>query len=371
MREKARTFLKIAREQGPARAVKETARYLAPSTSDLPYPLDQRARFLLKFVGQMRKAPLSLEENVELLRRGFLPRAHFLYDFDTHGHEGYLPCRTESVHGWSINEPYTHWLNDKQRFYEELDERGFERLLPTVHGTVHASSLSPDDIVSVLEQEGSLVTKARKGGGGSRVHVCRVGDGGYVFDEDLLGEQAFKDRLASLDGYLVTEFCHQAPYAERFFPGTPNTIRVLTMNPTDGRPFVAGSIHRIGSTQTGTVDNVHQGGLFSPVQAGGEVGSAVRFSDWKVSRPSKHPDSGAPIEGASVPGWPTIESKLLDTAEHLPETPYVGWDIIVTGPGSFKIIEGNANTDADLLQAHEPLLKDPRAEAFYQEHGLI
>jgi hypothetical protein len=54
----------------------------------------------------------------------------------------------------------------------------------------------------------------------------------------------------------------------------------------------------------------------------------------------------------------------------LPYIPYIGWDIIVQEEG-FKIIEGNNHPGLDTLQAHRPLLKDPRVRKFYKAHGVI
>jgi hypothetical protein len=54
----------------------------------------------------------------------------------------------------------------------------------------------------------------------------------------------------------------------------------------------------------------------------------------------------------------------------VPVLRYVGWDILIANEG-FYVLEGNADTDIDLLQVHTPLLSIPEARAFYQRHGVI
>jgi len=35
------------------------------------------------------------------------------------------------------------------------------------------------------------------------------------------------------------------------------------------------------------------------------------------------------------------------------------------------VIEGNAFSDTDLLQTHEPLLADDRVRRFFEHHGVV
>ena len=77
------------------------------------------------------------------------------------------------------------------------------------------------------------------------------------------------------------------------------------------------------------------------------------------------------IRGVSVPHWDEITTTILELAEQLPELPYIGWDLIVVTDGGFKILEGNTNSDVNLLQAHEPLLRSESTRAFYLEHDVI
>jgi hypothetical protein len=83
-----------------------------------------------------------------------------------------------------------------------------------------------------------------------------------------------------------------------------------------------------------------------------------------------HPDTGTPIEGAVVSGWPAVRDGIVALATRLPFLPYVGWDVVVTDEG-YQVIEGNRRPDVNLLQVHRPLLADPRVRRFYERHGVL
>jgi len=50
---------------------------------------------------------------------------------------------------------------------------------------------------------------------------------------------------------------------------------------------------------------------------------------------------------------------------------YVGWDVAVDADGVPVIIEGNNNTDLDLLQVHGGLLADPTVRRFFERIGAL
>lgn len=366
MLQTVRSFARVVRDEGVASALVETGAYALPS------PYGERLSFTARFVEKAADAPLGWRTLLALYRHGFLPKSYVMYDFDANGIDAYLSDLAESEYGWAINRPAQRFLHDKGKFYDLLDDRGFGDLLPIRYGALEGGVLvgAGSDFTSLLREEGSLVVKGRGGATGEKVHICRFDAGEYVLDTDPISTSALRDRLAAFEGYLVTEYCRPADYARSLYPETPNTIRAVTMQPADGEPFLASAVHRIGGGPSGAVDNFSQGGLSAEVRDDGRLGPAVRVSDGTVSWHERHPDTGTPIAGVRVPGWEEIRDRLLRVAGSVPELRYVGWDLIVTDAGEFRIIEGNSNTDVDLLQAHRPLLTDPRVRSFYEAEGL-
>lgn len=369
MRGKVRSFRRIAARHGVKAALLEAVQFATPSINQLPAPRKQQARFYKKATHQALGAPLPWSKSLELVREGFLPQAHYLYAFEEHGPQAYLSDYTADVHARSINQPHADLLDDKLRFHRSMADRGFQDQIPDLIGVL-GQDLEGDDLLDALDEEGALVVKARRGGGGSRVHLCHRTPSAYRFDGDEIQQEQLQARADELEGYLVTEHCQPAEYARELYPRTPNTLRIVTMNPADGDPFVAAAVHRIGADSTGPVDNFSQGGLSTSVDDEGALGPGVRLTGWQARWNRTHPDTGAPIEGVRIPGWPRIRDEMIEMAREIPETPYVGWDLIVRGPGEHTVIEANTNTDVDLLQAHGPLLEDGPTRRFYQDHGV-
>jgi D-alanine-D-alanine ligase-like ATP-grasp enzyme len=81
---------------------------------------------------------------------------------------------------------------------------------------------------------------------------------------------------------------------------------------------------------------------------------------------SRHPDTGAAIEGEVLPYWDTVCDTVLRATEALPFIRYSGWDIVVDDSGTPVIIEANNNTGVDLFQVHSGVLRDARVRRFYE-----
>jgi zona occludens toxin (predicted ATPase) len=171
--------------------------------------------------------------------------------------------------------------------------------------------------------------------------------------------------------YLVTEFCGQADYARRIYPDAAKTIRILTLGTDD--VSVAAAAHRFGSGRTGALDNFSQGGLSALVdlETGKLSVAAEPLPDGGVARHETHPDTGGRIAGVTVPGWAHIRDRIRTVAAGTAGMAHVGWDVVVTGPGESRIIEGNGFPDPDLIRVHRPLLADEDVRRFYRDHGVL
>jgi hypothetical protein len=120
------------------------------------------------------------------------------------------------------------------------------------------------------------------------------------------------------------------------------------------------------------IDNWSAGGLSTEVDlTDGTLGKGARYPfSGTVQWYSSHPDTGAQIEGQSIPHWEAIQDGVLKLAEQYSHLPYLGWDVVPTENG-FKIIEANDCTDVDLLQVHRPLLAEKQTREFLAQHNLV
>ncbi len=184
-----------------------------------------------------------------------------------------------------------------------------------------------------------------------------------------------EQHLSRLSGYLVTERIVQDGYAHAIFPGSANSIRVVTMQDPDDshRPFVGVAFHRFGSKTTGPVDNVSRGGLMAHIDPQtGVMGSAIKFpheTGGEMYWSSHHPDTAVPIEGQEVPNWTEVRGRLLGLVATYPFFRHVGWDVIVA-QGEAWLVEGNHNP-SPVGQVFKPYLKDSQIRRFFEFYGVV
>ena len=327
---------------------------------------------------------VPLRRRLWLWRHGFLTEAGVCLDLSEETVDDYLSNYQRDVKTKDINGKTGRVLDDKLAFHQLLEGR-FGDYLPELYtyaadGIYYDIEVNPsfDTLEWLLErvEHGSgLVIKPRTGGGGEGIYIIDRLDGEVRINGTPVPLSEVERRLADLDEYLIYERVKQAKYANDIYPGATNTIRALTMiDPETGEPFIATVGHRFGTDTSAPVDNWSNGGISTPIKGESEtLGAAIQPQHaGGITWTEQHPDTGSQITGVTVPGWSRVTNELLKIAGHMPYLPYVGWDIVLTGPeGEFKIVEGNRYSDVHVLQVHEPLLADARVRRFYEYHGVI
>lgn len=342
-------------------------------------PLNRLAR-AVKF---QKETPLStpLGQRLTTLRRGFRSSRYTLYDFGQNDPKDYLPD-TVFREATAINGEFCRRvLEDKllfTRFVQDFFKvSGFR--VPEVFALLERGQFCAlaghGTLQDLLAVYGGVILKPVAGWQGAGILNVSGQGGELVVNGQPSTLSALEEQVAALDGYLVTERIVQDGYAHAIFPGSVNSIRVTTMqNPEDDhRPFTAVAVHRFGSVTTGPTDNVHRGGLMAQIDLGtGEIGLALKFpreTGGKRHWCSRHPDTGAPIEGVRVPGWSTLHARLLEFVSAAPLFRYVGWDLVLTQHTCW-LVEGNHNP-SPAVQVFHPYLKDPRIRRFFEFYGVI
>lgn len=354
--------------------------------SSARYGSKRPLRFLKKRLEYQREAPLGTPflHRLEMWRKGYRDASYQLYDFRG-GAGTYLPD-TARLETFFINGSFAHGvLKDKLLFSKLL---GAQLPVPETVGFVERGVFyaggvqgegeqrereQGEELLATLEARGSLVLKPSDGTRGRGVYrletdPLRLNGAPTTADE-------VAQRVKALDDVLVTEAAQQASYAQAIFPGSTNTVRVMTMiDPASAEPFVARAVHRFGARGTEPIDNWSRGGLCAPVDlASGRLGAGVKHTKrtgGKLEWRTHHPDTDEAVEGVMIPRWAEVCEALLSAVRALPFLVYVGWDVVVTETG-FCVLEGNANPDLDLLQVHGGLLSDPGVRRFYEHHKVV
>lgn len=317
---------------------------------------------------------LSMVSRMRAIRYGFTPDLFLLYGLDRGGNPADYLNEVSRVTSRLINDQ-PEYLDNKKLFYEYLSEIGMSRYLPDLY--VELSGLPQKEchqkIHSTLMLRGRAVLKKSTGGGGEDVYICSLRNGVIECQGGFGDKKSLDEIMQSESHYLVTEYCNQGSYISDVYSESANTIRLITLRISESEVIVPAAVHRIGSKKTGMLDSFSQGGMSALIDLGtGELSAAAeRYEDQVPMWRDVHPDTGARIKGVGIPGWCKILDDLKAIAIQASRFRYVGWDIIVTAPGEFKIIEGNSYPNPRVIQVHQPLLEDVAVRTFYRAHKVV
>lgn len=326
-------------------------------------------------------AAIPWPQKLALWRRGFKSGSYTLFGLEHNRSEDYI-SDLEVSRARRINGAFSRILKDKLLFEPMLKpyaqvpevlalvERGRLYALPKEGGRRAQGTLE-----ALLERApaGVILKPVRGNKGRGVLSLTHEADALHLNGQPV-GAARAHETLRALDGYLVVARAQQAEYAAHIFPGSANTVRVVSMkDPDTGEVFFPAAMHRFGGTRTVPTDNFQTGGVSAAVDLGaGRLGRAVRhpnFTGGRLEWVSHHPDTGSPIEGVVIPRWDEVKATLKRVVDAYPFLRYVGWDVLIT-PDGVCLIEGNHNINLG-LQVHGPLLRDPRVRQFYEAHGVL
>jgi Sugar-transfer associated ATP-grasp len=342
---------------------------------------------------------LPIGRKVEMWRSGFFAESATIYDLPRNDPRDYLSDYQHLMMGQRINAwegLYDHKLGLRSvllaKGLRQAETRAFiyeGRILadPFSGG---ASYIPATELVERLRQEGDSarwIIKPEDGLRGEGLFMLEYRNGDFYRQRGRTIEpfdlQAFLDALASgktrrsPGSMLIERRLEQGAFWRGLFPGSANTIRLLTLwTPGEAAPFIARAVQRIGTADTVPTDNWSGGGISAPIERSSGTLGEGRMHPLKGGRGgqqqfSHHPDTGAQITGAVLPGWAEITDTVLRVAASLPFNRMAGWDILVDAEGVPVILEANGNSDVNLLQVHGGLLRDPAIRQFYQAVGVV
>lgn len=215
-------------------------------------------------------------------------------------------------------------LGDKPRFY-----RDFSDVVRRDWIDVRTASL--DEVAAFLDRHPDVLVKPASGEGGAGIsRVSRA---------DVADVAQWRDQLIDDGCTLVEEIVQQHDEMDALYPGSVNTLRIITYVDPDGVFHTIASVLRIGNG--GVIDNFAGGGMFTMLDDDGVAQWAGVDKNSNIYE--SHPVTGHRIEGFQVPLYAETLAMVEDAARRLPTVPYVGWDIAITPDGA-EIIEANHNS---------------------------
>ena len=173
-----------------------------------------------------------------------------------------------------------------------------------------------------------------------------------------MDESALLRFLEQLRGYLITEYLKPCPELAAVYPGTVNSLRIVTINLPGLADPIARALIRFGCKASREVDNTSRGSVFCLVDVqSGRYGQGQQDIAGRRVHPENHPDTGAPLSG-QVPHWTEIRKLVTDICRYMPQLVLLGFDVAVSDRG-IRIIEINSLPEHQDYQLSGPLKKDP------------
>ena len=134
-------------------------------------------------------------------------------------------------------------------------------------------------------------------------------------------------------------------------PTSVNTCRIATLL-GDKKQGIVYAFLRIGNGKV--MDNVDCGGMAARIDL--DSGRLLTVgADKQGNTYEKHPGTGTPIVGFTIPYWEEAKAMCLQAAQRIPQMRFVAWDVAITEKGP-TFIEGNSFPSHAIPQfaAHYP-----------------
>lgn len=233
---------------------------------------------------------------------------------------------------------YWHFFDDKTQFNEL-----FKEYIPRKWLLINDQTKA-EDLAALCLGRTQLIGKPLEGSSGQGIER-------FTQDDWKDGPEAFLQRLKQDQIGILEEMVVQHPAMAALCPTSVNTCRIATLL-GDKKQGIVYAFLRIGNGKV--VDNVDCGGMAARIDL--DSGTLLTVgADKQGNTFEKHPGTGTPIVGFTIPYWEEAKSMCLEAAQKVPQMRFVAWDVAITPDGP-TFIEGNSFPSHAIPQfaAHYP-----------------
>lgn len=315
---------------------------------------------------------VSLKQKIWAYRRGFTGSKIIEYGLTEDNYKKYL-SDLAYYRLYPLNNEYVYWINDKittkyilNAYNDYLPEYYFYidkgRITP-IFDYKEKNNVTADTVMDLLKQKQKLAIKKEASSLGIGFYKAEYKQDEFYLNDEKYDEAALKGFLSTLNGYIVTEFLDSREDIAKIYPDTANSMRLWVVKDGDKPAEVVYALLRFGTDNTGLIDNITAGGLFSVVDLStGCFDYGYTKEDGVLKRQDTHPDTGVPIKGC-FQDWGHMINKIKEIADYMYQLSWMGFDVVVTDDG-FKILEINSHHSVTTYQSFHPLLDDGPASEF-------
>lgn len=233
---------------------------------------------------------------------------------------------------------YWHFFDDKTQFnalFKEYIPRQWLLITPDT---------DPAKLEALTAGRTQLIGKPLEGSSGQGILKFTEADWAR-------GPEVFKALLLEKGIGILEEIVEQHPAMASLCPTSVNTCRIATLL-GDKRQGIVYAFLRMGNGKV--MDNVDCGGMAARIDL--DSGKLLTVgADKQGNTFTKHPMTGTPIIGFTIPYWEEAKSMCLEAAKKVPQMRFVAWDVAITPEGP-TFIEGNSFPSHAIPQfaAHYP-----------------
>lgn len=233
---------------------------------------------------------------------------------------------------------YWHFFDDKTEFNQL-----FKAYIPR-HWLRIDEQTTADDVQVLMDAHDALLGKPLEGSSGQGILKYTAAD--WQHGAEAFLAQLKKDNIGILEEIVVQ---HEAMAS--LCPSSVNTCRIATLL-GDKQQGIVYAFLRIGNGKV--MDNVDCGGMAARIDV--DTGTLKTVGADKAGETfDKHPMTGTPIVGFTIPYWEEAKAMCLEAAQKVPQMRFVAWDVAITPDGP-TFIEGNSFPSHAIPQfaAHYP-----------------
>ena len=233
------------------------------------------------------------------------------------------------------NPEYNHIFRNKVEFnttFKEFVKRDF----------IEVNTSKKEDVIAFLKKHKTFMAKPVTGTCGKGIEKINTKDYSSL-------DEVYAYLTSDGMNYELEEVIKQCDEVSSIYPGSINTVRIVTIVDDLGEPHVICAYFRIGNGKY--VDNFNSGGMVAPVNE--ETGEVIdKAIDKKKNLYEHHPATNSLIKGFSFPNWDKAVEMVKKASKVVPQMRYIGWDVCfsVNGP---VLVEGNEYPGHDIYQLPE------------------
>lgn len=233
---------------------------------------------------------------------------------------------------------YWHFFDDKTQF-----NALFKEWIPRKWLLINEAT-TPEQVADLTSGQTQLIGKPLEGSSGQGIER-------FTEKDWQGGSTAFLQLLNDKGIGILEEVVQQHPDMASLCPTSVNTCRIATLL-GDKQQGIVYAFLRIGNGKV--MDNVDCGGMAARIDL--ESGKLLTVgADKQGNTFDKHPMTGTPIVGFTIPYWEDAKAMCLEAAKKVPQMRFVAWDVAITPDGP-TFIEGNSFPSHAIPQfaAHYP-----------------